>query len=91
MSVGEVRAYSLIEEHRCLEKIAPFLIDPLVLQYSRCRDLFSVPADSSLNRIKFSYAQPIAEREFFGFMAANHCRLSHDFIRSLWSPCVSLD
>ena len=30
--------------------------------------------------------RPIAEREFFDFMAENHCRISHDFIRNLWSP-----
>ncbi len=88
LSVGEVRAYTLIEEYRCLEKIEPLLVDPLVLKYPRCRNLFTVPSDPSLDSIKFSYARPIAEPEFFGFMADNHCRLSHDFIRNLWSPLV---
>ena len=85
-SVGAVRAYSLIEEHRRLENIDPLLIDAEVLKYLRCRELFTVPSDSSLNSIKFTYAQPIVEDEFFGFMAKNHCRISHDFIRNLWSP-----
>ena len=85
-AIGEVRAYALIEEYRCLEKIEPLLVDPLVLKYPRCRDLFTAPSAPSEGPTKFSYAQPIAEAEFFGFMADNHCRLSHDFIRNLWSP-----
>ena len=88
-SGGAVRAYSLIEERRRLENIAPLLIDPLVLKYPRCRDLFTVPSvlsEPSLKSVKFTYARPIAEAEFFEFMAKNHCRLSHDFIRNLWSP-----
>jgi len=35
---------------------------------------------------KMRKPRPIAEREFFDFMAENHCRISHDFIRNLWSP-----
>ena len=84
-SVGAVRAYSLIEEFRRLENIGPLLIDSEVLNYNRCRDLFTVPSDPTLNLIKFTYARPIAEAEFFQFMAKNHCRLSHDFIRNLWT------
>ena len=87
-SVGEVRAYALIEDYRRLENIEPLLVDPLVLNYPRCRDLFTVPSDSTLDSIKFSYAKPIAENDFLGFMADNHCRLSHDFIRNLWSPAT---
>ena len=92
-SVGAVRAYSLIEEQRRLENIAPLLIDPLVLKYPRCRDLFTVPSvlsEPSLKSVKFTYARPIAEAKLFGFMAKNHCRLSHDFIRNLWSPIDSV-
>jgi len=84
--VGAVRAYSLIEEYRRLENVEPLLIDSEVLKYPRCRSLFTVPTEPSLNSIKFTYARPIAEREFFDFMAENHCRIAHDFIRNLWKP-----
>lgn len=89
LNVGAVRAFALIQEHRRLENVEPFLVDASGLNYKRCRTLFTVPTDPSLAKLKFTYAQPIALQQFFDFLADNHCRLSHDYIKSLWTSAVS--
>ncbi len=88
LNVGAVRAFELLQQYRTLENVSPFLVDPTPLNFPRCRLLFTVPDNPELRELKFTFAKPIAEREFFAFLASNHCRLSHDFIRNLWIPAV---
>lgn len=82
VNIGPVHAYSLIQKCKRLEKVEEYLIDSDVLNYRRCRQLFTdVEQEIVINEQK-----PINKKRVKEILSENRCYIEFKDIFEYWKP-----
>ena len=84
IGIGVKGAFLMISEYRRLEDAERYMEDPDLLNYRRCRELFTLP--TSLPNITIPYNGPIDRKNLALFLGENRIRTSMEYILDTWKP-----
>jgi flap endonuclease-1 len=84
IAIGPKKAIDLIRDHKSIDKMIPFLVDPSVLNVKRCRELFTPPRSFTLEREPFN--RPIDTKRTEEFLLRNECSVTIQYILEAWRP-----
>lgn len=85
--IGLIAAFDFIDEYRSIEECLPYLDNPEILIYERCREIFTPPTGKeTLELIK---VMPYNIRPDFDevqkFIIENNVSISIDYIKGIWN------
>lgn len=76
----------MINEYRTLEEVEKYMEDADVLNYRRCRDLFTVPPPEQLKHITIPCNRPIQKDELISFIKEHNIKTTFEYIVDTWKP-----
>ncbi len=80
--IGAVRAFSLIEEYKNLDALEPYLHNPEVLNFRKCRELFTIPEE--LEEIIFPLNKSPSFEKIGQFLKTYSLHVPLSYIKTCW-------
>ena len=83
VGLGAKGAFCMIKEYRRLEESENHIVNPDVLNYRRCRELFTAPLDID---IQIPYTKPIQKEKLQEFIIKHKIGISMDYVLENYKP-----
>jgi len=84
VGIGHKGAVCMIQKWRRLEEVTNHIINPEVLKYPRCRELFTLP--SSIPNMDIPFNKPLNIESLENLIQEHSLTISMDYIQTCWKP-----
>lgn len=83
-ALGYKSVFKMVQEWRNLEEVTKHIINPEVLKYERCRELFTLP--NEIPEMDIPFNKPLELENIKELLTTHNLYISLDYIKDCWKP-----